>query len=266
VAAVQDAEARLASAQADYNSVVGGPTQAALDEAQQAIRLATINLAAARASAQPDPDQAQRLAAARNEIAHLQSQIEARQLFAPCDCQIAKIMVQPGAPVQASTPIFIALDASVPASDQLVQVQEVASQDATGASAAVSDTTNPGAAGTPAAQLQIGQKVTVSFDRYSGKMFPGTVSGDTSNGYQVKYDAPNLEVNVGDQARVMVESARRENTLWLPSKVIKSGTPTVVTVQKGNDRHQVTIQTGVAGQERVEILSGLNEGDVVLDQ
>ena len=264
IAAVQDAEARLASAQADYDALMSGPTKAALAEAQQAVKLATINLAAARASAQPDPDQTQRLVSAQNEIKHIQDQIQERQLFAPFDGQIARILVEPGTQVQASTPIFIALDTSVPASDRLIQVTDTANQDAS--------STNPSASANPdgttqlVSQLQIGQQVTISFDRYGEKTFPGTITGGTSTAYQVKYDAPNLAIDIGDQATVSVVATRRENTLWLPVQAVGPGSPAIVTVQKGDDTRQVTIKTGLVGKDRVEILSGLNKGDVVVGQ
>jgi multidrug efflux pump subunit AcrA (membrane-fusion protein) len=54
--------------------------------------------------------------------------------------------------------------------------------------------------------------------------------------------------------------------LWLPPKAIRADSRSYVLVQRGDRPERVDIETGLTTQDRVEIVSGLNEGDVVIGQ
>jgi multidrug efflux pump subunit AcrA (membrane-fusion protein) len=57
----------------------------------------------------------------------------------------------------------------------------------------------------------------------------------------------------------------RDDVLWLPPEVIRTlqGQP-FVTVQEGARQRRVEIEVGVRGDDRVEIVSGLEQGEVVV--
>jgi hypothetical protein len=57
----------------------------------------------------------------------------------------------------------------------------------------------------------------------------------------------------------------REDVLWLPPDAIRTlqGRP-VVTVLEGTRQHRVEVGTGIETQDRIEITSGLTEGQLVV--
>jgi len=76
--------------------------------------------------------------------------------------------------------------------------------------------------------------------------------------------APNT-YQTGDKLTVQVELANKKNVLWLPPDAIRQGsgiTFVVVTTVEGPKR--IEIQVGLKTRDRVEILSGLDEGQVVV--
>jgi hypothetical protein len=58
---------------------------------------------------------------------------------------------------------------------------------------------------------------------------------------------------------------RREDVLWLPPEAIRSfeGRRFIV-VREGDRERRVVVRTGIESVERVEILEGVDEGDVVV--
>jgi RND family efflux transporter MFP subunit len=70
---------------------------------------------------------------------------------------------------------------------------------------------------------------------------------------------------LGDEARVTAVLGQKLNTLWLPPEAIRSaGNRTFVIVETDAGPRQVNITLGVQTRERVEVLEGLSEGQVVI--
>ncbi|HLF01275.1 MAG TPA: efflux RND transporter periplasmic adaptor subunit [Anaerolineales bacterium] len=70
---------------------------------------------------------------------------------------------------------------------------------------------------------------------------------------------------VGDQVTIAVVLATKPNVLWLPPEAIRTtGNRTFVFVQTGSGAQQVNIAVGIETRERVEILDGLSEGQIVI--
>lgn len=124
-------------------------------------------------------------------------------------------------------------------------------------------------------KIRDGQKVTFTVDAYPGKEFAGTVTTisrkstvtDNVTYYLVMIDIDDIEdlLNPGMVARVSITVSESKGVLTLPLSAIRtdrSGKYVVVVGQNGQTAN-VPITTGVTGEERVEITSGLNEGDKV---
>lgn len=124
-------------------------------------------------------------------------------------------------------------------------------------------------------KIREGQKVTFTVDAYPGKEFTGTVTTisrkstvtDNVTYYLVMIDIDDAEdlLNPGMVARVSIVVTESKGVLTLPLSAIRtdrSGKYVVVVGQNGQTAN-VPIVTGVTGEERVEITSGLNEGDKV---
>lgn len=71
----------------------------------------------------------------------------------------------------------------------------------------------------------------------------------------------------GAVARITIVLERKTDVLWLPPDAIRSfeGRRFVV-VRDGDRERRVTVRVGISTEERVEILEGVDEGDIVVGQ
>jgi multidrug efflux pump subunit AcrA (membrane-fusion protein) len=70
---------------------------------------------------------------------------------------------------------------------------------------------------------------------------------------------------LGDIVVVVVVIQRKENVLWLPPQVIHDvGGRKFALVQNGNFQERVDVKLGIQSTDRIEILDGLSEGQVVI--
>lgn len=120
-------------------------------------------------------------------------------------------------------------------------------------------------------KVQVGQKVTFTVDAFPDKTFNGTVaviSKKPVTEQNVIYypvtinvdDGENL-LNPGMVARVSIAISERKNVLTLPLSAVrtdKNGKYVVVLDQQGVMQN-VPINTGSMGEDRIEIIDGLNE-------
>jgi multidrug efflux pump subunit AcrA (membrane-fusion protein) len=70
---------------------------------------------------------------------------------------------------------------------------------------------------------------------------------------------------VGDLVEVVVLLDKSEDILWLPPQAIRTfeGRKFVV-VKDGDGQRRVDVRTGLQSDDRVEILEGVEEGQVIL--
>jgi len=78
----------------------------------------------------------------------------------------------------------------------------------------------------------------------------------------------NLEsvgLSLGDLVRVVVVLEKKENVLWLPPQAVRNfeGRKFVV-VQDGEGQRRVDVKVGITGDDRLEIVDGLTEGQIVV--
>jgi multidrug efflux pump subunit AcrA (membrane-fusion protein) len=149
---------------------------------------------------------------------------------------------------------------------------------------------DPGA--TVSGDLSEGMPLTVTLDSKPGEIISGSVRSlpylYAKTGTQAAQDQAqnaddllkkSLRITlkpVGDQAtlyktgdlvKVTVLLKQKDNALWLPPAALRTfqGNKFVV-VRDGNVEKRVNLQTGIESDERVEIVSGLSEGQVVVGQ
>ncbi len=251
--AISKAEAAVDEAQAQLDELLNGPEPNELADARRAIERA--NLAIEEAKQGGDPELDKRVASAQLEVERLQGQIEAGQLYAPFDGKVASIGARPGDGIEAYKPVIgVMNDATLE-----VIVELVTSQDA--------------------AKLGVGQPVHLSFSRYRGQEFTGKVSrlpssatsGTSSvnadTAYHIDFDAKNQEFDVGDAVEVTVTLAQKDDALWLPPQAVRAfeGRRFVV-VKDGDRQRRQDVKVGIVSTDKIEILDGLKEGDVVVGQ
>jgi HlyD family secretion protein len=257
IAEIKSAEADLALAQAELDALLNGPNPRDLAEANNAVKKAALAVDEARVNLSPSPDLIQQVNNAAQQIADIEAQIEQMRLYANFSGTVTAVNVQVGDIVQAGQPVFVILDSSI--DPQALQIE-------------TTFTNEPAAA-----KLRVGSPVTVTFPNAGDKIVKGEIAQVISNQdanavpldivgadvrYIVRFDASKLDVEAGDAAVVDLVLARRENTLWLPAEAVRVDGS--VLVQRGERQELISVQVGIIGANRVEILGGLQEGDSVL--
>jgi len=87
---------------------------------------------------------------------------------------------------------------------------------------------------------------------------------DQSTRVKLEKEPEQLGLALGDVMRVKVELEKKDNVLWLPPAAVRTfeGRRFVV-VQDGQVLRRVDVRLGIVGKERVEILEGLSEGQII---
>jgi len=124
-------------------------------------------------------------------------------------------------------------------------------------------------------KMQVGQKVTFTVDAYPTKTFSGVVSNVSQKAtvvsnvvyYKVLVDVDAAEnlLKPTMTARVSIHVEERKNTLTVPLAAVKGNNGgQYVMVVKNNNTQNTPVTTGITGDSKIEILSGLSEGDEIV--
>jgi len=244
VAAVNAAQADVDLARATLQKLLAGPEPFAVAEAERAVRLAAVQLDAARQETRPEPELAKRLAASQLAVKEIESSIETRRIYAPFDGTVTAVDALASFPVQAEIPVVRLMDNS-------------------GLQVSVS-----GLSAELAARLTPGMPVRLSFVRFPDRELSGTVRppvmGGGASGVPVvgiAYDTPNLALSINDLASVTVDFGERKDVLWLPPEAVRRDSADYVLLLVGGAEQRADISLGAITDERIEIRVGLREGD-----
>lgn len=123
--------------------------------------------------------------------------------------------------------------------------------------------------------VSVDQKVTFTVDAYPGKTFTGVVSNisQKANIQQnvvyypviIDVDSPQGLLRPTMTARITVLVGERKNVLTVPLAAVKEAKgQRYVVVDLGDKQQNVTVVTGLASDERIEIISGLRDGDKIV--
>jgi HlyD family secretion protein len=125
-------------------------------------------------------------------------------------------------------------------------------------------------------KLSLGNKVSISLDAYPGAIWTGKVSyiepaetivdGVVNYKIKVVFDNSDSRLKSGLTANLKIETVRKENVLVLPQySIVENDKGSFVNKFVDKDEtEEVSVKTGIRGQDgRVEIISGLKEGDMV---
>jgi multidrug resistance efflux pump len=291
---VQDAQDAVNKAQANLDSLQSGPDQTSLDAAQAAVDTAQQNVLAARAGlrlidSHPTPaelalaqdgvrraqvalDNAQRspsqsiddadgtdLTALQQgvdqdqaEVASLEQAIQKTVLTSPVSGTVISVRAKLGAAINSAGPVFIIARPGAP----VVHV-DLADDEAT--------------------QIAPGQQATIQEERADGSAaaaLPAVVAtvtpapkngqGSPSADFQVTWPA-DAASSFGHAVQVTVTVQDKEGVLLVPKKALRpTFNQTFVETVDGAFRHLVPVQVGIATEDKVEIVSGLTEGQTVL--
>lgn len=254
---VRQAEQNLQIAQEEHRAALSHRSAGAQSVELQRLdaELAELDLQALQEGV--DPLLALDVEKARLDVADLQAKIRAAQLQAPFHGRLVALDAQPGDAVSAYEALAIVADPA------LLEV--------------VAD---PGA--DTLRQVTVGMTATVELRQRPGAPLMGSVrglpgafgssleddDGDRFIHVALPEDAGDSGgVELGDLATVTIVLERKDGVLWLPPAAIRSfqGRQFVV-VQEEEGQRRVDVRLGIEGQERLEILEGLQEGQVVVGE
>ncbi len=117
------------------------------------------------------------------------------------------------------------------------------------------------------ADIRIGMPVSIQFLGFngpnSGKVSKtiGVADSDLKYPVYIELDATDEELNVGQTGDIVITLDQRENALLVPKRAIQMNTALVVNEGVVS---KIKVQTGYAGSTQLEILSGLEEGDLII--
>jgi membrane fusion protein, macrolide-specific efflux system len=180
----------------------------------------------------------------------LQAQEDAAQIVSPLDGQVIALNTAEGQEVEAYAPMIVVADTN--------QIEVGASM-----------------IGTDYNRLEVGMPALISPFNAPGKIINGSVrrlpplsgSADSDRTLRISLGVPPEQAGfkLGDVVTVAVVLQRKENALWLPPQVIHDvGGRKFALVQNGNFQERVDVKLGIQSADRVEILEGLSEGQVVI--
>ncbi len=199
-----------------------------------------------------DPAQIAEIEGIRIRIENIQKKIGNGSLIAPFDGEVGLISARVGENVAALAPLMVI---AKPGDLELV--------------GAPSDI--------QLAEISVGQPVTVSFVTIGSQPLPGSIarvpiigneanSGQPSRARAVRIQVPEgTELESGEIARISTYTAQRNNVLWIPPNALRtfrSRRFVVVRESDGKER-RVDVKVGLESTDRVEIVDGLKEGEIV---
>ncbi len=257
---LQEATLAYARAKAAYDQAVQRAGQHAFDiQAQEArVRLAQLEV---ERQAAADPQLAQNVRQAELNLLDLRAQITDTQILAPFAGQVLAVNVTAGQAVEAYKPVIVVADPA-----QLEVSAELSAEQMR--------------------DLTEGLAVTLAPVNYPGQTLTGAIRQlpypyGTGGGVQALAEADkstrisadlaalpaDQALKMGDLVKTTVVLERRADALWLPPAAIRtfSGRKFVL-VQEGARQRRVDVTLGIEGQERVEVVSGVTEGQIVIGE
>ena len=180
---------------------------------------------------------------------------ESSQIVAPVDGEVISLSLYPGRPVEPFRTVIIVADPSAIevsaglSDDQLKDLTE-------GQKATIALSINPD-------RTWVSTIRRLPYPYGTGGSIESPAGLDNSTRISLEGDVG--ELNLGDLVRVTIVLEEKDDVLWLPPAAIQTFQGrNLVTVQEGGRQRRVDVELGIEGQERVEILKGLEEGQEII--
>jgi HlyD family secretion protein len=258
--ALLDARQRRDQTQALLNWYTRSPAEAEMNQVDAEIALAEARYQLARETCEQlkagtDPKELRlaqaRLANAEAQLNLAQKSLEAVELRAPFDGQVLSIGIAPGTQVTGFQKV---LTVAEPTRLELTFIPQAGALQ----------------------ELSGGQQVLIRLHRRPDEELKGSIMAlpDFSEesslnavdpAVHVALEDADIELTLGELAAVTVELAQRENVLWIPPAGLRTfqGLDFAI-IQDGELQRRVDVRLGLRSPERVEILDGLEEGQLVV--
>lgn len=229
---VDDAEDAVEQAQKDYEQAI-----ADADPNSYNLRLLTLDLEQAKL-----------------DIQDLEDQIASAQLTAPFDGQVLSLNIKAGDSVTAYEAVGVVADPN-----KLEVTAELGSEELS--------------------QMALDQQARITLRNRPGETFAGTVrqlpypyggttidtGDDTATHVSIDGD---VTLTLGELATVSIILQEKENVLWLPPAAIRTyqGRNFCVVQNADGTQKRVDVLLGITTDDRVEIVSGLSQGQIIVGE
>lgn len=251
--AVTQAERNLTVARARYNEAAAGQSSSWFDVQILEQEIALAELRQAQLERGVDPLLALEVERARLNIDRLQRQIDDATLTAPFAGRLVAVNLRPGALAEAFQPVIVLADPSTLEITVELGAAELAEL----------------SVGLPVAVQLRGRPGTPSLEGFIRQLpLTGAATGavqqeDRLTRISLEDEAVALEL--GELTTVTILLEEREDVLWLPPAALRlfQGR-TFVVVQDGDLQRRVDVRLGIQNEQRVEIVEGVDEGQVVI--
>jgi multidrug efflux pump subunit AcrA (membrane-fusion protein) len=251
LASAQDS---LKLAQAEYNETLSSNQASNYDLRTLELDIAVIEFNIEQLERGVDPMLNLDLEKVQLEIEDLERQITDARLIAPFDGQILSVSIDPGDQASAFSVVMVLADPS-----ELEITAELGAEELS--------------------EMALGQEALITLRNRPEETFGGSVrqlpypygggttdASDDDLAAHISIEA-GVELELGELATVAIVLEEKENVLWLPPAAIRTfqGRDFVV-VQLDEGQKRVDVLVGIVTDERVEIVQGLEEGQVIVGE
>lgn len=193
---------------------------------------------------------------AQLEIAATETLIADAQLVAPFEGQVLSIGIRPGDSAGAFRTVLVLADP-----DELEITAELGSE--------------------ALSEMSVGQLATITLRSRPEEDLNGSVrqlpypygggtgeTDETDTAVRISLEDPDIELEMGELATVIIALEEKEDVIWLPPAALRSfqGRTFVVVQDEDGSQRRVDVRIGIESDERVEILEGLQDGQVVIGE
>jgi len=194
---------------------------------------------------------------AQLNLERLQGQLANAQIVAPATGAVVSLALQPGQPVEAfRTVIIIADPADIEVRADLSSEQRQEITEGQAADIVL---------GNDPAQTWSGTVRRLPFTYSLADRTDGETQAAVDHFLRIGLKGDTSKLNLGDLVYVTIILETKDDVLWLPSTAIGTYQDSkFVIVQDGERQRRIAVELGLEGQERVELLTELEEGQTVL--
>ena len=240
----------------------GGQNDFDLRRAQTNLKIAQLQLEQARLQAPQDSEvnklsvaiQEQKVELAQIALDELNASYSSVRITAPFDGTVFSISVTDGSTVEADQTVLVVADMS-----DLVVSATLNSDEMSKLSVGMQGTVD-----------SIGRSIPTVEGTIRGLPYPyGNAETESTDGsVQVALAQPPLELgySVGDTVSMSITLQEKADALWLPMQAVREfeGRYFVI-VQDGEAQRRVDVKVGITEGDRIEIMEGIAEGQVVVE-
>ena len=252
---VEQAQESLAIAQAQYNDALVSSGSSVLDRRLLDQDLALAELQIAQLERGVDPLLALDVERAQLDLEKIQVQIADAQLIAPFAGEILSIGVRPGSRAEAFSTVIVMAQP-----ENLEITAELGSEQLN--------------------EMSVEQVATITLRNRPEESFSATVrqlplafSGGSSSvdnddtRVRIQFDSPPANLALGELATVEIVLEEKDNVLWLPPAALRTFQGrTFVVIEEANGQRRADVRLGIESDARVEILEGVEVGEVIIGE